>query len=157
MGIQPPSIRLWRAISGNWGIEEKVLFAGRVDQHNLPPYYNAADALVMPSHYESFGMVALEALACGCPVVATPVGAVDSLIRTAQAGCIVPDSSPRSLADGIQSIISDRSIPSAVEIRQSVLEFSWSKVTSAIIAEYESVIRQQLFEEDLRVPVKASL
>ena len=138
------------------GIEKKVILAGRVDQHNLPPYYNAADVLVMPSHYESFGMVALEALACGRPVVATPVGAVDSLIRAAQAGYIVSDPSPRSLADGIQSIISDRRIPSADEIRKSVLEFSWPNVTSAIIAEYEDVIRQQLIEEDQRVPAKAS-
>ena len=139
----------------NLGIEEKVMLAGRVDQHKLPPYYNAADVLVMPSHYESFGMVALEALACGRPVVATPVGAIDSLIRTTQAGYIVPDPSPRCLADGIQSIISDRSIPSAAEIRNSVIEFSWSNVASAIIAEYESAIRQQLFEEDQRLPAKA--
>ena len=67
-------------------IGEKVMFVGPVDQHHLPSYYCAADALVVPSLYESFGMVGLEALACGRPVVSTPVGAVDSLIRKAQAG-----------------------------------------------------------------------
>jgi D-inositol-3-phosphate glycosyltransferase len=137
-------------------IGEKVMFAGRIDQHNLPSYYNAADVLVMPSHYESFGMVGLEALACGRPVVSTPVGAVDSLIRKARAGCIVPDPSPRSLADGIQSIISDRSMPAADVIRKSILEYSWSNVASAIIAEYATLIRQQFFEDDRRVPARAS-
>ena len=137
-------------------ISEKVMFVGRIDQHNLAPYYGAADVLVLPSHYESFGMVGLEALACGRPVVSTPVGAVDSLIRKAQAGCIVPDSSPRSLADGIQLIISDRTIPAADVIRKSILEYSWSNVASAVIAEYENVIRQHFFEEDQRVTAKAS-
>ena len=156
-GDKTPEYQILARSVRKLGIEEKVMFAGRVDQHNLPPYYNAADVLVMPSYYESFGMVGLEALACGRPVVSTPVGAVDSLIRKAQAGCIVPDPSPQSLAEGIQSIISDRTIPSADKIRKSVLEFSWSNVASAIIAEYENVIRQQLFEEDRRIPAKASL
>ena len=138
------------------GIEEKVNFIGRIDQRDLPTYYGAADALVMPSYSESFGMVGLEALACGRPVVTTPVGAVDSLVRQAQAGCVVPDPSPRSLADGIQSIISDRSIPPADVIRKSILEYSWSNVASAVIAEYENVIRQQFFEDDQPIPAKAS-
>ena len=137
-------------------IGEKVMFAGRIEQHNLAPYYGAADVLVMPSHYESFGMVGLEALACGRPVVSSPVGAVDGLIRKTQAGCIVPDPSARSLAGGIQSIISDRTLPAAGVIRRSILEYSWSNVASEIIAEYESVIRQQFFENDQRVPAKAS-
>ena len=137
-------------------IDEKVLFVGPIDQHNLPPYYSAADMLVLPSHYESFGMVGLEALACGRPVVATPVGAVDSLIRKARAGCIVPDPSPRSLAVGIQSIISDRTIPAADVIHKSILEYSWSNVAAAIIAEYENVTRQQFLEDDQRIPAQAS-
>jgi D-inositol-3-phosphate glycosyltransferase len=138
-------------------IEEKVMLVGRVDQHNLPPYYSAADVLVMPSRYESFGMVGLEALACGIPVVATPVGAVDSLVRKAQAGCIVSDPSPRSLAGGIQSVISDPSIPAADVIRQSILDYSWSNVASAVIAEYESTIRQRFFENDQRIMARAAV
>jgi D-inositol-3-phosphate glycosyltransferase len=138
-------------------IEENVMFVGRVDQHNLPPYYSAADVLVMPSRYESFGMVGLEALACGIPVVATPVGAVDSLVRKARAGRIVSDPSPRSLADGIQSVISDPSIPAADVIRQSILDYSWAHVASAVIAEYESTIRQQFFENDQRIMARAAV
>lgn len=155
-GDDTPEHRLLAQKARQLGIDAKVMFVGRVDQANLRPYYSAADVLVMPSHYESFGMVGLEALACGRPVVSTRVGAVDSLIRKAQAGCVVPDLSPRSLAAGIQSAISDQAIPAANLIRQSVLEYSWSNVASAVIAEYAGVIRQQFFEEELTLPATAS-
>jgi D-inositol-3-phosphate glycosyltransferase len=137
-------------------IDEKVMFVGRIDQHNLPPYYGAADLLVMPSRYESFGMVGLEALACGRPVVSTSVGAADRLIRKAQAGCIVSDPTPRSLADGIQSVISDRTIPAAELIRKSILEYSWSNVASSVIAEYENAVNQQFFDNDQKMLAQAS-
>ncbi|MEJ2169645.1 MAG: glycosyltransferase [Desulfobacterales bacterium] len=137
-------------------IDEKVIFVGRIDQHNLPPYYGAADVLVMPSRYESFGMVGLEALACGRPVVSTPVGAADRLIRKAQAGCIVSDPTPRSLANGIQSVISNRAIPAAEVIRKSILEYSWSNVASAVIAEYENAVNQQFFDNNQRMLAQAS-
>jgi D-inositol-3-phosphate glycosyltransferase len=155
-GEDTPGYRLLAQKTRQLEIDEKVLFVGRIDQPELRPYYSAADVLVMPSHYESFGMVGLEALACGRPVVSTPVGAVDSLVLKARAGCVVPDLSPRSLADGIQSTISDQAIPPADLIRQSILEYSWSNVASVVIAQYASVIQQQFFENELQVPARAS-
>ena len=133
-----------------------VRFAGRVDQHKLRPYYGAADVLVLPSRYESFGMVGLEALACGRPVVATPVGAVDSLIRKAQAGCIVSDLTARALADGIRSVINNPGLPAPDEIRQSIVDYSWSNVAAAVIAEYEMAIHGQFLEDDLRILAHAT-
>lgn len=133
-------------------IANQVIFAGQTDQHHLRPYYAAADMLVMPSSYESFGMVALEALACGRPVVAPPVGAADSLIRKSRAGFIVADSSPQSLAAGIHSVLANADLPPAEVIRESILEYSWPNVASAVIAEYENAVRLQLFEEDRRIP-----
>lgn len=149
-----PEFRTMAQKTRDLGIAEKVNFIGRIDQRNLPTYYAAADVLVMPSYSESFGMVGLEALACGRPVVTTPVGAVDGLVRNAQAGCVVPDHSARSLADGIQSVISDQSIPAADRIRQSVLEGSWSRVASAVIAEYASLIRTRCQGEERQIPAK---
>ena len=130
------------------GVAERVNFTGRIDHDHLPVYYAAADALVLPSYSESFGMVGLEALACGRPVVTTPVGAVDSLVRNAQAGCVVPDHSSQSLAAGIRSTISDPSIPTADRIRKSVLDYSWSNIASAVISEYERTIGKQSFEDE---------
>lgn len=156
-GHKSPEYQYLIKKSERLGIGDKVMFVGRIDQPDLPPYYSAADVLVMPSRYESFGMVGLEALACGRPVVSTPVGAVDSLIRKAQAGCIVSNASPGSLAEGIQSVINRRDIPAPGVIRQSILEYSWSNVASAVIAEYENARKQQFFEDDQRILAQASL
>ncbi|CAB1070642.1 D-inositol-3-phosphate glycosyltransferase (EC [Olavius algarvensis Delta 1 endosymbiont] len=151
-----PEFRTLAQATRDWGIGEKVNFIGRVDQQNLPTYYGAADVLVLPSYSESFGMVGLEALACGRPVVTTPVGAVDRLVRRTQAGCVVPDHSAHSLADGILSIIRDPDIPSAERIRQSIFEYSWSEVASAVVAEYAELIGPQCYGDDRQIPVEAS-
>lgn len=140
----------------NLGIIDKIMFAGRIEHRNLPTYYNSADVWVMSSYYESFGMVGLEALACGPPAVSTPVGAADRLIRNGQAGHIVLDPSSQSLAQGIQSIITNRTIPEPDLIRQSILEYIWSNAASSIIAECESVLGQKFFEDDHRVSAEAS-
>jgi D-inositol-3-phosphate glycosyltransferase len=155
-GDQTPESQHLKRKSTTLGIDDRVLFAGRIEQKKLPPYYHAADVLVIPSHYESFGLVGLEALACGKPVVSTPVGAMKRLIKDNRAGCVVADTSPQSLAQAIQSICADFSPYAEEVIRQSALAYGWSNVASAIIAEYKSVIRQQFFEDTRRVRAKAS-
>ena len=137
-------------------IDRQITFAGQIDQQDLPPFYAAADALVMPSSYESFGLVGLEALASGRPVVSPPVGAIDNLIRRAKAGCIVSDPSPQSLATGIQAVIGEHNIPPAEAIRESILDYSWANVASAVIAEYENAIQQQMFEDDQQISARMS-
>ena len=154
-GDEAPESQFLRQKAINLGIGDKVLFAGRIEQKYLPPYYSAADVLVISSHYESFGLVGLEALACGRPVVSTPVGAMESLIQQSQAGQVVRDTSPRSLAKGIQSIITHPT-PPVDEIRKSVLEYSWSNVASATLKEYETAIRHQSYEDDYLVAAHAS-
>ena len=116
----------------------------------------AADVLVMASHYESFGLVRLGALACGRPVVSTPVGAMERLIKQSQAGYVVGDTRPRSLAQGIQSIINNSKLPKADQIRKSILEYCWSNVASATLREYESAIRHQSFENDRLLSARVS-
>ena len=155
-GDEAPESRLLKEKARSLGIEDKVVFAGRVDQKYLPPYYSSADVLVISSHYESFGLVGLEALASGRPVVSTPVGAMETLINQSQAGYVINDTLPRSLAAGIQSIISKPNLPRADEIRKSVLKYSWSNVASAILMEYEKAIGQRAFEDDHLMLVRAS-
>ena len=155
-GDEAPESQFLRQKAINLGIEEKLLFAGRIEQEYLPPYYSSADVLVISSHYESFGLVGLEALACGRPVVSTPVGAMERLIKQSQAGHVVSNTLPRSLAKGIQSIITNSTPQQADEIRESVLDYSWSNVAAAILEEYETAIRQQSFENDRLVSARAS-
>jgi D-inositol-3-phosphate glycosyltransferase len=138
------------------GISEKCLFIGPVEQKKLPPFYNSADVLVIPSRYESFGLVGLEALACGRPVVSTPVGAMVDQLGETRAVRVISRISPQSLAEGIQSLIADRSLPSENEIREYALEFSWSGVAEGIINEYRAAIDQTAINNDYAIPVRAS-
>ena len=75
-----------RARVGALGLERRVRFLGAQPQQRLRLFYAAADATVMPSYYESFGMVALEAMACGSPVVASRVGGLTTTVRDGVTG-----------------------------------------------------------------------
>src|SRR5262249_40533228 len=87
------------------GLENLVVFLGAKDQNMLPYYYAASEALIMPSHYESFGMVALESMASGTPVIASEVGGLAFLVRDGVNGYHVPVREPRALAEKIQIIL----------------------------------------------------
>jgi D-inositol-3-phosphate glycosyltransferase len=116
------------------------MFLGRVAQKSLPPYYSAADVLAVSSHYESFGLVGLEALACGTPVVATPVGAMDDVIKEGTNGYIAVEASPRSIAEGIENVIFNGQRRSTVDaIRASVLKYNWSAVSSDVLNTYHDL------------------
>ena len=137
----PGTIELQR-LSSKLGIGDRVCFVGRTEQNSLPRYYSAADFLVVPSYHESFGLVALESLACGTPVVATAVGAMDSIICEGKNGCIVRDVTPLAIAKAVDDFISKplREMESASDIRDSVRKFQWTHIADAMIAEYWSVI-----------------
>jgi D-inositol-3-phosphate glycosyltransferase len=140
-GLASPATRRLQKQARDLGLQDTVTFAGRMVQDRLPPYYSAADVLVVPSLYESFGLVGLEALACGTPVVATPVGAMESILQQGRTGQVVTESAPRLLADAIEAFLPNkaRKTASAADIRASVMQFSWSKVAAALAAEYAGV------------------
>ena len=138
---QPERERL-RSMARELNIQDSVTFLGAVRQEDLPLYYSAADVCVIPSYYESFGLVALESLACGTPVVATRVGGMESVIRQGQNGYLVKDNAPVRLADSIAALLSqpDARTGSADSIRASVGRFSWSNVAKKIAREYRAVL-----------------
>jgi len=123
-------------------VDDIVKFQGRVEHDLLPLYYSAADVLVVPSYYESFGLVALESLACGTPVIASRTGAMDILIQDGKTGLLLDTLSPRTLASAIQRLIIDSSagVLSREEIRASVLRYAWPNIASAVAQEYTSVL-----------------
>jgi D-inositol-3-phosphate glycosyltransferase len=126
-------------LSKNLKADRTVTFFGLVDQEKLPYFYNAADVCVLPSHYESFGLVALESLSCGTPVIATDVGGIRSCIRDGETGYIVLDNTPQLLAEKITLALtrSNKEIYSKNAIRESVLKFSWSNIAAATLREYQ--------------------
>lgn len=141
-GHEEPEIRRLRELAGELGIGDSVLFAGRVQQEALPLYYSAADVLVVPSHYESFGLVALESLACGTPVVGTNVGAVGAVVHDGLTGYVAPDGMPVTLAGKISLLLEKDAGASAspASIRQSVARFSWSYVADLLLQRYHEAL-----------------
>jgi D-inositol-3-phosphate glycosyltransferase len=87
------------------GLARRVRFLGTQPQRRLRLFYAAADATVMPSYYESFGMVALEAMACGCPVVASRVGGLTTTIKDGVTGHLVPEGDPVALAQRLATLL----------------------------------------------------
>ena len=87
------------------GIGELVTFLGAKSQDTLVYYYSAAEMVVMPSHYESFGMVALEAMACGTPVIGSDVGGLSFSVEDGFNGYLIPGQDPDALADKIALLL----------------------------------------------------
>jgi len=120
------------------GISETVSFLGTVPQERLPLYYSAADVCVVPSYYETFGLVTLESLACGTPVVATDVGAASSIIRDGETGYLVADNGPGKLAERIGRLL----WPAAGaghdngSIRDSVMAYGWPGIARRISRQF---------------------
>lgn len=91
-----------RAQAAEWGLSDRVLFAGKIPHGELPRWYNAADVCVAASERESVGLTVLEALACGTPVVATRVGVAPLVIRDGVNGALVEPRTHQALARGIE-------------------------------------------------------
>lgn len=87
------------------GLERRVRFLRAQPQRRLRLFYAAADATVVPSYYESFGMVALEAMACGSPVVASRVGGLTTTVQDGVTGRLVPEGDPAALAAAISGLL----------------------------------------------------
>lgn len=143
-GQHEPEFQRLLQLSEKLDVRDKVFFAGRVEQQNLPTYYSAADLLVVPSHHESFGLVALEALACGTPVVASDVGAMRSIIIENETGCVVSQADPPGLADKIEAYFIELRFRfgSPEMIRDSVAKFAWPTIADALAEEYVTVLNQ---------------
>jgi D-inositol-3-phosphate glycosyltransferase len=93
------------ALAGELGITDKVTFLGAIEHERMPLFYNAADVCVVPSYHESFGLAALEALACGTPVVAARVGGLATIIIDGETGYLLNELSPEALARCLRLIL----------------------------------------------------
>ena len=129
-----------KSLAQSLQIHDSVSFLGLVKHEELPYFYSAADLCVLPSYYESFGLVALESLACGTPVVVTKVGGLESVIRQGDTGYVVLDNTPFRLANKMARLLSMSNKEAISSIRASVTKFSWSKIAEAIVNEYRAVL-----------------
>jgi D-inositol-3-phosphate glycosyltransferase len=141
-GPESAGLRSLTRLTETLGLRDRVWFPGRIEQDRLPVYYSASDLLVLPSHYESFGLVVLEALACGTPVAATRIGAVETIIRPGLNGTLIDDPGPAGVARGIARFFENsggRTLdPEAV--RATVDHCGWERVAAAMVRAYSELI-----------------
>ncbi len=130
------------ALARSVGVAGRVTFAGSVPQRDLPWYYSAADVLVLPSHYESFGMVALEAMACGTPVVVSRVGGLKTFVRNGESGYLVPWRCSDPFSQQIEMILANPSLRRAMGDAALIAArgMGWSRVSSRLMDFYNSLI-----------------
>lgn len=116
-----------------------VVFLGKRAQDTLPYYYSAAEVLVMPSLYESFGMVALEAMASGAPVIASEVGGLGYLVQDGVTGYTVPDSDPGALCEKLSMLLGNNELRNGMGRRAAEYskEYAWEKIAASIVKVYE--------------------
>lgn len=126
------------------GIENFVIFLGKQDQQLLPYYYSASEIVVMPSHYESFGMVALEAMACGTPVVASQVGGLAFLVRDGETGFVVPGNDVQMLAKRLVELIKDKDLRNKLGNKSAEYAqlYAWEIISEKMIEVYNQVLEK---------------
>ena len=119
------------------GVSDYLFFAGLVDHEQMPFYYRAASATIIPSFYESFGLTALESVACGTPFVASPVGVMPELFdkgkQTGAAGYLVEGRNPTMWSDALQKILSQSTSLDASEISYLLQPYDWDKIADSFV------------------------
>ena len=131
-----------REMAEELGLRDRVTFTGSVSQAELPIYYGAADVFVLPSHYESFGLVALEAMACGTPVVASRVGGLKTFINHGECGYLIPWRCPEPFAQRIETLLANEALRKVMgrAARTKAMEMSWSGVAGVMLDCYASLM-----------------
>lgn len=139
-------------LSKEYNIEDLIIFLGKRSQDSLPYYYSAAEVVIMPSHYESFGMVALEAMACGTPVIASQVGGLAYLVKDGETGMVVPNDDPQALADSLKKVLCRKGIRNELSANAAryAKEYDWEIIASQVINVYESLQNTETADLDHR-------
>ena len=126
-------------------LKGKVIFLGSKKQSELKKYYSAAEALVMPSLYESFGLVPVEAMACGTPALVSRTGEMRNIVKEGKNGFSFTPDNPCSLANCLEHFFSNKeSLWDAKKIRQNVVKnFSWGKTAEETYSLFRKLKREK--------------
>jgi len=130
-----------RKLCDELGLQDTVVFLGKRGQDTLPYYYSAAEAVVMPSHYESFGMVALESMACGTPVIASEVGGLAYLVQDGKTGFTIPDQDPEALCRSLSGLLGDPHLRAEMGAAAAAYarDYAWEKIAVQIVELYKEL------------------
>ncbi|WP_211435509.1 D-inositol-3-phosphate glycosyltransferase [Trujillonella endophytica] len=134
-GLDAP--RRMQELAARLGIADLVHFLPPQPPDRLAEHYRAADVAVVPSHNESFGLVALEAQACGTPVVAAAVGGLPTAVRDGVSGVLVAGRDPADYAAAVRAVLGRRELLSA-GARRHAAAFSWDRTADSLVEAYSA-------------------
>lgn len=148
-----PEVHRLRALAREAGVADRVRFLGRVPCDRVPALMRSADVVLCPADYEPFGIVPLEAMACGRPVVASAVGGQLDTVADGETGRLVPPGDPRALAEAVAALLADPALRRAYggAGRRRVLgRYGWDRVGAATESAYRSALGSRLAAAGLR-------
>ena len=136
-----PEYQRLSEIARELAILDRIDFVGAQNHDLLPTYYQAADICVVPSYYESFGLVALEAMACGTPVVASRVPGLQTIVRDNRSGYIVPWHCPDAFADRLEILLSNDALRECMgsNAREIAMSMSWDRSAQEVANVYSEL------------------
>jgi D-inositol-3-phosphate glycosyltransferase len=132
-----------RSLAEEAGVADRVVFRGRIDRTDLPALLRSADAVLCVPWYEPFGIVPLEAMACGVPVIASAVGGLIDTVVDGTTGLHVPPRSPERIAEALNELLPDeqrRRTFGEAGARRARSRYSWDRVASLTLQAYDSVL-----------------
>ena len=136
------------ALATSEQVRSSTTFAGFVSDTDLVDAIKSSDVVAVPSRFEPFGIVALEAMAAGVPVVVSRVGGLAEIVDDAVDGLEVKPNSPASVADGVVRLLSDRAFASrlAAKARDKVKAYNWESSARRTLEAYEAAIGDSRYE-----------
>ena len=139
------------------GLNDITIFPGRISQDILPIYYAAADVCVVPSHYEPFGLVAIEAMASGTPVVASDVGGLQFTVVSEETGLLAPAQDDSAFSEAIDRILINpqwRDKLGEAGKERVISKFSWDGVAKQLSDLYTQILQEQPVKQPVLTSVK---
>jgi len=131
-----------RSLARTLGIEDRILFKGLLARDEVLRAYASADVFVLPSLFEPFGIVLLEAMAAGLPVVASRVGGIVDVVEDGKTGLLVPPRNPQAIADAIERLLSNPTLRQRMgaEARMRAPAYSWEELVPRILEVYREAM-----------------
>ena len=122
------------------GLQDRILFTGYVPESDLPIVYNLASLAVYPTRYEGFGLPALEAMACGVPLITTAVSSLPEIVG--EAGLLIPAQDEQALAQALLKLATDQDLQQQYRKRgpEQAAQFTWQRTAQQTLQVYRSVL-----------------
>jgi glycosyltransferase involved in cell wall biosynthesis len=124
----------------NLGIQDKVRMVGRVQNEDVPKYLNEMDIFVLPSIEDSFGVAAVEAMACGTPVIVSDAGGLQEVVIEGETGYIVPMRNPEKLAVAMEKLLLDKNLQSKFStngVKHVIENYDWKENANRMLEFYK--------------------